>query len=97
MSWDLKFSSPIGVPRGKPLATLRDAAIYITALPATTQQEQPWRNAVYVLLQAADHGGPMEFCRLGMVQALHSKPAPIYYSGKKDPVWRNNYKLVRDL
>lgn len=96
MSWDLRFPAPIAVLRGKPLVTLRDAATHITTLPAATQQEQPWQNAVHVLLQAADHGGPVEFARLGMVQALYPKPAPVYHSAKKDHVWRNSYKLVRD-
>jgi hypothetical protein len=53
-------------------------------------------NALHLLLQAADHGGPIEFARLGMVQALHPKPEPVYRSTKKDPVWRNTRKLVRD-
>jgi hypothetical protein len=96
MSWDLKFPAPIAVPSGMPLATLRDAATYITTLPAATQQEPGWQNAVHVLLQAADHGGPIEFARLGLVQALYPKPEPIYQSIKKDPVWRNSRKLVRD-
>jgi hypothetical protein len=96
MSWDLKFPLPIAVPRGKPLATLRDAATYITTLPASTQQKPAWQNAVHVLLQSADHGGPIEFARLGLAQALDPKPEPAYHSSKKDPVWRNNYKLVRD-
>lgn len=96
MSWDLRFPAPIAVPRGRPLVTLRDAAVYITTLPVATQQDQVWQNAVHVLLQAADHGGPIEFARLGMVQALYPKPAPIYHSVRKDPVWRNNCRLVRD-
>lgn len=96
MSWDLRFPAPIAAPGCKPLATLRDAATYITALPAETQHETAWQNAVHVLLQAADHGGPIEFARLGMVQALCPKPAPVYHSAKKDPVWLNSYKLVRD-
>ena len=96
MSWDLRFRAPIAVPRGKPLATLRDAATYITTLPAAKQQEPAWQNAVHVLLQAADHGGPIEFARLGMVQALYPKREPVYHSPKNDPVWSNNYKLVRD-
>jgi hypothetical protein len=74
MSWDLRFRAPIAVPRGMPLVTLRDAATHITNLPAETQQEQAWQNAVHVLLQAADYGGPVEFARLGMVQALYPKP-----------------------
>jgi hypothetical protein len=96
MSWDPRFPAPIVAPGGKPLVTLRDAATYITALPAATQHEQAWQNAVHVLLQAADNGGPIEFARLGMVQALYPKPAPVYQSVSRDIVWRNGYKLVRD-
>ncbi|WP_168202993.1 MULTISPECIES: hypothetical protein [unclassified Tardiphaga] len=51
---------------------------------------------MHVLLQAADHEGSIEFARLGVVQALYPKPEPIYHSIKKDPVWRNTRKLVRD-
>ena len=96
MSWDLRFPAPIAVPRGKPLRTLRDAATHITTLPAATQQEPTWQTAAHVLLQVADHAGPIEFARLGMVQALYPKPVPVYHSVKKDPVWRNTRKLVRD-
>ena len=96
MSWDQRFPAPIGVPKGQPLVTLRDAATYVTALPKNKQHEQVWQNAVHTLLQAADHGGPIEFARLGMMQALYPKPEPAYHSASKDPVWRNNYKLARD-
>lgn len=96
MSWDLRFPDPIPVPGGKPLVTLRDGAEYVTALPEKTQWEKPWQNAIHVLIQAADHEGPIEFARLGLMQALYPKPEPVYHSAKKDPVWRNNYKLVRD-
>jgi hypothetical protein len=40
--------------------------------------------------------GPIEFARLGMMQALNPKAEPVYHSAKKDPVWRNSRKLVRD-
>jgi hypothetical protein len=31
--WSRQFSEPIPLPKGKPLVTLRDAAVYITKLP----------------------------------------------------------------
>ena len=31
-----------------------------------------------------------------MVQALYPKPAPVYQSVKKDPVWRKARNLVRN-
>ena len=95
MSWDLRFPAPIHVDGRKPLATLRDAATHITTLPKATQQEPRWQNAVHVLLQAADHGGPIEFARLGMEQALRPRVV-VYDTSRKNPVWRNTRKLVRD-
>jgi hypothetical protein len=85
MSWDLKFPEPIAVPRGKPLVSLRDAGRYITALPAEIHAQHAWLTAMHVLIQTAGHGGPMEFARLGMVQALYPKPEPIYHSRSKLP------------
>ena len=96
MSWNLRFRDPIPVPNGKPLVTLRDAGAYVAALPAKTHAERPWQTAMECLLLAADKGGPIEFARLAMEQALRPKPEPVYHSRSKDPKWRNNYKLVRD-
>jgi hypothetical protein len=56
----------------------------------------PWQNAMFVLIQTADHGGPIEFARLGMMQALFPKGTPVYHSVDKDPKWRNRTKLARD-
>ncbi|MGM4886323.1 hypothetical protein [Tardiphaga sp. 11_C7_N12_6] len=51
---------------------------------------------MHVLIQAADHGGPIEFARLGMMQALYPKGTPVYHSVDKDPKWRNHSKLARE-
>jgi hypothetical protein len=96
MSWDLKFPEPIAVAGRQSLVTLRDAATYITELPKAEQDETRWQNAIHVLLQAADHGGPLEFARLGMQQALRPR-VPVYDTSRKDPVWRNTRKLSRGL
>ena len=95
MSWDLRFPVPIHVDGRQPLATLRDAATHITTLSKAMQLEPRWQAAVHVLLQAADHGGPIEFARLGMEQALRPR-VPVYDPSRKDPHWRNTRKLVRD-
>lgn len=50
---------------------------------------------MYVLLQAADHLGPVEFARLGMMQALYPKGEPVYDTSRKDPNWGRR-KLARD-
>jgi hypothetical protein len=96
MSWDIHFPNPIQTPSGKFLITLRDAGAYITKLPKDQQGAQPWQTAARCLLQAVDNHGPIEFARLGMMQALYPKGEPIYRSRSTEPKWRNNHKLVRD-
>lgn len=71
MSWDRRFPEPIAVIGRRPLATLRDAATNVTGLSTDEQDTQRWQNAVHVLIQTADHGWPIEFARLGMMQALN--------------------------
>lgn len=96
MPWSKRFPEPIDLPDGVRLTTLQDAGAYITSLPKQLHDTLPWQNAMHVLIQAADHGGPIEFAGLGMRQALFPKGEPVYHSRKKDPVWRNTRKLVRD-
>jgi hypothetical protein len=96
VSWSTRFPDPIALPEGGKLTTLQDAGAYITKLPKQIHNSAPWQNAMHVLIEAADHGGPVEFARLGMMQALFPKGEPVYQSVKKDPVWRTRTKLVRD-
>jgi hypothetical protein len=95
VSWSTRFPDPIALPEGGKLVTLQDAGSYITRLPKQTYQTSPWQNAMHVLIQAAEYDGPMEFARLGMLQALFPKGTPVYRSVDKDPKWRNRYKPVR--
>jgi hypothetical protein len=74
MSWDLRFPDPIPVPRGEPLVTLRDAGAYVTSLPLKIHNATAWQTAMECLLLAADKGGPIEFARLAMEQAIRPKP-----------------------
>ncbi|SFM02957.1 hypothetical protein SAMN03159423_4920 [Bradyrhizobium sp. NFR13] len=96
MSWSARFPEPIALPDGGKLVTLKDAGAYITKLPKKTEATTAWQAAAHVLIQAADHGGPIEFARLGMSRALFPKDETIYRSVKKDAVWRNRHKPVRD-
>jgi hypothetical protein len=93
--WNTHFREPILTPKGDALVTLRDAADYITRLPKAQHDTKAWQTAMHVLIQAADHGAPLEFARLGMMQALYPKGEPVYLAKSKDPVWRRP-KLVRD-
>jgi hypothetical protein len=73
MSWSVHFDSPITLPDGRRLVTLQDAGNYITTLPKATHKTKAWQDAMHILIQAADHGVPVEFARIGMMQALFSK------------------------
>ncbi|QND75226.1 hypothetical protein HB776_00220 [Tardiphaga robiniae] len=75
---------------------MQDAGEFITHLPKQIHDTSPWQNAMHVLSQAAEYGGPIEFARLGLMQALWPKGTPVYHSVYKDPKWRNRAKLVRE-
>lgn len=76
--WDARFDPPLALPEGGALRTLREAGAYIAALPAAEQQHPKVQAAVHVLLQAADHGGPLIFARMGVAAMLgrHDPPKP---------------------
>jgi hypothetical protein len=95
MSWSDRFSEPIALPDGGRLQTLREAGEYITELPEAEQAEKRWQTAMHVVIQAAEHGGPLVFAQWGMLNAVNN-PQPVYDTSRKDPAWRNNYKLVKD-
>ena len=96
MSWDIEFSEPIPVPDGRPLVTLRDAGAYVTSLPLKIHDAKAWQTVMECLLLVADKGGPPEFARLALEQALRPKPEPVYRPHSTEPKWRNSYRLVRD-
>jgi hypothetical protein len=93
--WYAHFREPILTPKGDQLITLRDAADYITRLPKAQHDTKAWQTAMHCLLQAADSGGPTDFARMGMMQALYPKGEPVYQPRSKEPKWRRA-KLVRD-
>jgi hypothetical protein len=70
LSWDQFFSDPVPTPGGMNLKTLRDAGAYISKLQKPKHESEEWQTAMHCLIQAADHGGPVEFARMGMMQAL---------------------------
>lgn len=95
MSWTAAFPDPIPLPGGKTLRTLRDAGKFIEKLPEAEVSRPAWQTALHVVLQAADHGGPIDFARLGVMRALYPVD-PVYEPERKDPNWRNSRKLARD-
>jgi hypothetical protein len=57
--WNRKFEDPIVLPDGRELATLRDAADYITRLPKNESDLPEWQTAIEVLMQAQAKEGPV--------------------------------------
>ncbi len=66
MSWELEFYEPIKLPRRKPLVTLRDAALYITALPESERGAEQWRPAAVLLKLIGENGGCVVLARLAV-------------------------------
>jgi hypothetical protein len=53
MGWEREFDEPIRPPKGKPLATLRDAANYITK-PLKSEHDAPeWQAVMEALILVA--------------------------------------------
>jgi hypothetical protein len=69
--WERKFEDPIALPDGRTLATLRDAATFITALPKKEAALPEWQAAIEALMLVVEHGGPTMFARIGVTRALN--------------------------
>ncbi len=95
MSWDQRFDPVIALPKGKPLATLRDAGAYITRLPKAEQAAREWQTATHCLIEAAERRGPMMFARLGVMQALGRHIEKTVDPSRKDTHWGRR-KLARE-
>ena len=83
MGWQKKFDEPIPLPKGKPLVTLRDAALYIIRLPKAEHDAEEWLAAMKALLLVAEHDGPTMFARIGVMRALNHLPVPKAASRRK--------------
>jgi hypothetical protein len=93
--WQRRFNEPIPLPKGKALATLRDAATYITKLPKAEHDAPEWQAAMEALLLVAEHGGPTMFARIGVMRALNRHVERVFGSSGKKTHWGNR-KLARD-
>ncbi|UYO50351.1 hypothetical protein KQX64_07190 [Rhodopseudomonas palustris] len=93
--WERQFEEPIPVPGQRPIRTLRDAAAYIEALSPAEQQHERVQAALYVLLQAADHGGPMLLARMGvsaMIGRFEPPPRLDRAKGEGGEKWHQTLK-----
>jgi hypothetical protein len=94
MSWDQRFFDPIMLPGRDPLATVRDAALYITKLPKAEHDADEWQAAIEALMLVVEHGGPTMFARVGVMRALNRHHVR-EFNQRKDHHWGRR-KLKRD-
>jgi hypothetical protein len=95
VSWDQRFYEPIPLPKGKSLATLHEAALYITELPKAEHDAPEWQAAMEALLLVAEHNGPTMFARIGMMRALSRHVERVFNGSRKEKHWGKR-KLARD-
>jgi hypothetical protein len=95
MGWSRQFDEPIPLPKGKPLVTLRDAALYITKLPKAEHNAAEWQAAMQALLLVAEHNGPTMFARIGVMRALNRHVERVFNSSRKKTHWGTR-NLARD-
>jgi hypothetical protein len=95
MTWQREFDEPIELPKGKPLATLRDAANYIIKLPKAEHDAPEWQAAMAALILVAEKGGPTMLARIGMMRALNRHVERVFGPPRKATHWGKR-KLKRD-
>jgi hypothetical protein len=93
--WSRELEDPIPLPRGRPLATLKDAADYIMKLSKADRDLPEWQAAGEALIMAAEGRGPLLDARVGMLRALNRHVERAFNSDRKDTHWGKR-KLKRD-
>jgi hypothetical protein len=76
LTWSRTFETPIALPDGGQLTTLREAGDYIAALSPARQRRPEWQAAAEALLLVAERGGPTMFARIGVMRALNAGKTP---------------------
>jgi hypothetical protein len=69
--WSRQFDDPIPTGDGGELRSLRDAGVYILALPPAEAEREHWQTAMEVLISAAEKGGIVMMARIAMLRALN--------------------------
>lgn len=95
MPWSVPFDEPIELPKGRKLATLKNAAAYIMNLPKAEHTAPEWQAAMEALILVAEIGGPTMFARIGVMRALNRHRERVFNPDRKDHHWGKR-KLKRD-
>jgi hypothetical protein len=95
LSWSARFIPPVPLPAGGDLGTLGEARSFLLNLPADVAALPAWQTAAGAVLLVGNHGGPTDFARIGIMQALYPTGVPVYDAERKDAHWGRR-QLVRD-
>jgi hypothetical protein len=68
--WSTRFESPVILPSGELLVTLKDAADYITKLPEDEANLAQWQIAIEALMLCSVDGHPM-LAQMAVQKALN--------------------------
>jgi hypothetical protein len=85
--WSRHFFDPIPTGDGGELRILRDAGVYILALPPAEAEREHWQIAMEFPVSAAEKGGIIMVARIAMLRALNHgdpDPAPAPRQGLQD-------------
>lgn len=93
--WQRKFEDPIPLPDGRTLASLHDAATYITALSKKEAGLPEWQAAIEALMLVAERNGPTMLARIGVMRALNRGVKRVFNPDRKEHHWGKR-KLKRD-
>jgi hypothetical protein len=96
MSWRRRFDKPIVLPGGGRLFTLKQAIAWLAKeIPQSEHKMKEVQTAAHCLTEAAENGGPMQFARMGMMQAINRHKLEEFDQKQKSPHWGRR-KLARD-
>ena len=71
-NWKRRFDEPIRLPAGGKLFTLRHAIAWLAhEVPQSEHKMKEVQTATHCVTEAAENGGPMQFARIGMLQAIN--------------------------
>jgi hypothetical protein len=74
--WSRQFDDPIPTGDGE-LRSLRDAGVYILALPPAEAEAEHWQVAMECLIAAAETGGIVMMAHIAILRAQnHGEPDP---------------------
>jgi hypothetical protein len=91
VSWRRRFDEPIKLPGGGRLFTLKDAIAWLAKeIPQSEHRMKEVQTAARCVTEAAENGGPMQFARIGMMQAINR-----HHQHRTEPRWKAS-KALRD-